>query len=72
MMPLICGFTAKLLVDSSRLIASMTGENVVVSIRLFWIEENVWVCLVPHPLKLSTTLLATSRASDVADRMAMD
>jgi hypothetical protein len=69
--PSIWGFTATLLVDSSGLIASITGENVLVSIRLVWIERNVLVGLVPHALRPSTTPLAISSAAFVVDRMAM-
>ena len=53
------------------MIASIAGENVFVSIRLVWIERNVLVGLVPHPLRLSTTLLAINSAAVVAGRMAM-
>ena len=70
-MPSIWGFTATLLVDSSGLIASISGENVVVSIRLVWIERNVLVGVVPHPLRPSTTLLTMKNAAFVMDRMAM-
>ena len=54
--------------DSSGLIASISGENVVVSIRLVWIERNVLVGLVPHPLRPSTTM---SSAAFMVDRMTM-
>jgi len=36
------------------------------------LNETVWVCLVPHLLMLSTTLLETSKAAVVVDRMASD
>ena len=34
-------------------------------------ERNGLCCLLPHPLRLSTKLLATSSVAFVADRMAM-
>ena len=42
-----------------------------VSIRLVWIERNVLVGLVPHPLRPSTKPLAMISAALVVDRMAM-